>query len=387
MKAIFTVLIGEYDQLNQAPSYPDWACVLFTDKIPKDAKGWQVRLIKPVLSHEKESRRYKLLSHVYLSEYDLVCYIDANLTLKKEPPSNPLWFTHPQRNRVFDEAKRIISLKRADIDQVNRQLKAYIDARFRDKYGLFQNGMFVRRHSEPMNTLMQVTWNTVEKFTHRDQLALPFAVSITGTQPEGLTHGRYFHTFCNIRPHSNSLTYSEKVRVHHITPARSDKNFGKAINEIIENLPEKDWICLRDIDTFPPYHEKFIEQVEDIANNPQGYDLIGCMVNRLGLKWQLVEGMFEEWDIRKHREKAKELAQIKSIKPLHYTQTVGGALMLFSKETWKKAGKFPEGGIQIKGGFVDYHFSKAVKGRKGIAEGIYLFHNYRIDGTGIGHLI
>lgn len=30
-KAIFSALVGDYDQLNQAPIYPDWDAILFTD--------------------------------------------------------------------------------------------------------------------------------------------------------------------------------------------------------------------------------------------------------------------------------------------------------------------------------------------------------------------
>ena len=169
--------------------------------------------------------------------------------------------------------------------------------------------------------------------------------------------------------------------VHHITPARADKNFGKAVNSLIEGLPENDWICLRDIDTVPPFHEEFIKQVEWIANNPGPFSLIGCMTNRLGLDYQLVKGMFTEFDIKKHRELAKELSVKNTIKPISSAQTVGGIMMLFSKATWLRAGKFPEGGIEINGRFVDFHFSRAVAkfGKLGIAEGVYLYHNYRVD--------
>ena len=379
-KAIFTVLFGEYDELRNAPSYKGWDSILFTDKPPKNAKGWQVRIVKLELSTEKESRRYKLLSHLYLSEYSLVCYMDANMDLRQEPPSRPIWFTHPRRNYVFEEARQIIRLKKADSGQVDRQMKAYLDAKFKDRFGLYQNGFFVRAHNEKMNKLMQVTFATVEKFTHRDQLALPYAVFVCGYKPEGLKSGVMSGRFFTLHSHAKKGTIAkDKVSVHHITPARADKNLGKAINQIIEGLPDNDWICLRDIDTVPPYHEAFISQVEELVNNNQGYELLGCMTNRLGLKWQLVDGMFDEWDMKKHREVAKELAKKNTIKPLHRGQTVGGLFMLFSKQTWKKYGKFPEGGIKIKGSFVDYHFSLAVRGKKGIAEGIYLFHNYRPD--------
>lgn len=187
---------------------------------------------------------------------------------------------------------------------------------------------------------------------------------------------------------------TERVHVHHITPARTDKNFGKAINQLIEGLPDNDWVCLRDIDTFPPDHVRFIEQVEELANNNQGFDLIGCMTNRIGLNYQLVKGMWDEMDLMKHRDKAKELSEDKSIISLGTSQTVGGVMMLFSKSTWLKVGKFPEGGIKIGNSFIDYHFSMAVarnRGKLGIARGIYLYHNYRIEAKetrkATGHLV
>lgn len=381
LKTIFTVLTGEYDELLEAPKFKDWDCVLFTDKIPKECRGWKVRIIKPELSPEKESRRYKLLSHIYLSEYDLVCYIDANMTLIKEPPSSPIWFAHKQRSRVYDEAKAIIRYNKANEDIIKAQVRFYLEKKFKDNNYLFQNGFFVRDHSEKMNNLMELTFQIVTKYSHRDQLALPFACQSLRVLPGGLQKRNIVSNYVTLKKHSKSIN-TERSFVHHITPARTDKNFGKAINQMIEGLPENDWICLRDIDTVPAYHEMFISQCEEIANNSQGYDLIGCMTNRLGLDYQLVNGMFNEWDIRTHRLVAKGLAENKNIKGIGASQTIGGLMMLFSKKTWLKAGKFKEGGIMIQGKFIDYYFSKdvaKVKGRLGIAEGIYLIHMYRMD--------
>jgi hypothetical protein len=68
--------------------------------------------------------------------------------------------------------------------------------------------------------------------------------------------------------------------------------------------------------------------------------------------------------------------------------------MLFTKKLWLAVGGFPEGGIKIKGAFIDYHFSKAVKDKgfkTGIAQGVYLIHLYRPDAKfarrAIQHLI
>jgi GT2 family glycosyltransferase len=169
--------------------------------------------------------------------------------------------------------------------------------------------------------------------------------------------------------------------VHHITPGRSDKNLGKAINDIIRLLPNDDWICLRDIDTYPTYHEKFFDTCESIANKGE-FDLVGCLTNRLGLPWQCVKGMYDETDISKHRHKGIELYNENQDNTSLTPHNIAGIFMLFPKSTWLKVGGFKEGGIRIDGKFIDYHFSKAVQRlglKTGIANGVYLFHWYRFD--------
>ena len=379
-KVIYTCLFGKYDNLNPAPVYKGWDTVLFTDAIPENARGWEVRLVQNELSPEKESRRYKFLSHIYLSNYNLVCHIDANMQLIKEHLNTPLWFKHPVRSNVFDEAKRIVELEKDSEETVKAQMRFYIENKYKN-YPLMENGFFIRRHSKEMNLIMDRAWEIIKRFSYRDQLALPFVCSQSRYTVEGFDNVNRSALFWKKRAHAKKLIFETKVNVHHITPARSDKNFGHAINQLIENLPENDWICLRDIDTVPAYHEKFIEQCERIANDPKGFALIGCMTNRLGLGYQLVDGMFDNWDIQQHRKVAKELSANTNIKPLLRGQTVGGLMMLFSKATWRKAGKFPEGGIVLKGKFIDWYFSDAVSkfGTMGIAEGIYLIHLYRIE--------
>ena len=171
-----------------------------------------------------------------------------------------------------------------------------------------------------------------------------------------------------------------KKFVHHITPGRADLNFGKAINDVIEFLPDDDWICLRDIDTMPLHHRVFFKQCEDIANSGE-WDLVSCKTNRIGVIHQLHENkLSDNFDIKHHLQIARERYE-------HYGSTVNksiglvaGVMMLFSKQTWEDVGRFKEGGVQIEGSFLDYIFSKKVHemgGRIGVAKGIYMFHIYR----------
>lgn len=378
-KVVYTIVLGEYDELSPAPKFEGWDFIVFTDDILLNADGWTKYLVEGGKDLQKESRRYKFLSHVYLKEYDLVCYIDGNVRLMSEPPSHPIWFTHRIRNSVYEEAMT----RSIDVDMIKRQIRYYMELRFSDKGGLYHNNFFVRSNrNDVQNKLMEKVWDIVSEHTAVDELAVPFAMWVTQTRMENIQSQALQSRYIKVKPHKKQIEDKRKVNVHHITPGRSDKNIGRAINEIVKALPDNDWICLRDIDTLPMYHEKIYQQCEEIAQAGE-FDLVGCMTNRLGLHYQLVGGRkSNDSDIMNHRKIGVELYNKHGNEIMPIQQVIGGLFMLFPKSAWKQVGGFPEGGIQIQGHFFDYHFCKKVMQQRlriGIAKGIYLFHYYRFE--------
>lgn len=378
-KVVYTVILGGYDELSPAPKFKGWDFVVFTDDEELKSDGWTKCLVDGTSDTQKESRKYKFLSHVYLSEYDLVCYVDGNVQLTGEPPSNPIWFSHKRHTSVYQFAMTMTR----NIDMVKRQVRYYMESRFSDKAGLYDNNFFVRSNrNEVQNKLMEKTWDVIQEYTSLDKLALPFAMWSTQSRMENIRPSALQSRYISVKPHKKEIEEKRSVNVHHITPGRSDKNIGKAINEIIEKLPNNDWICLRDIDTLPMYHEKIYKQCEEIAQAAE-YDLVGCMTNRLGLHYQLVGGRkSNDSDILNHRKIAVELYNEHGSNVMPIQQVIGGLFMLFPKSTWNAVGGFPEGGIQINGHFFDYHFCKQVMAKRlriGISKGIYLFHYYRFQ--------
>jgi len=376
-KVVYTVVLGGYDEISPAPKFEGWDFVVFTDDLSINADGWYIINIDG--DDKKECRKYKFLSHVYLSGYDLVCYIDGNVRLIAEPPSHPIWFTHRMHNSVYQFAMT----RSIDLDMIKRQIRYYMELRFSDKLGLYHNNFFVRSNrNEVQNKLMEKVWDVIEEHTDVDELAVPFAMWVTQSRMENIQHQSLQSRYIKVKPHKKQQEDKKNVSVHHITPGRSDKNIGRAINEIIERLPENDWICLRDIDTLPMYHEKIYQQCEDIARAGE-FDLVGCMTNRLGLHYQLVGGRkSNDSDVMNHRKIAVDLYKQHGYNVMPIQQVIGGLFVLFPKSTWRQVGGFPEGGIQIQGHFFDYHFCKKVmqhRLRIGIAKGIYLFHYYRFE--------
>jgi len=168
-KAIFSVLIGAYDTPRPAPKYPGWDTILFTDQEVVPELGWKVIRVPGGENPKKESRRYKILSHQYLPDYELVCYIDMNIHLKNCPPDFPFWFRHPKRKTVYEEAKRVIEIAKDKKSTVDLQMRTMWSLGFTDTEGLYQNGFFCRRHTADINRLHACWWSMVESHSYRDQ--------------------------------------------------------------------------------------------------------------------------------------------------------------------------------------------------------------------------
>ena len=140
-----------------------------------------------------------------------------------------------------------------------------------------------------------------------------------------------------------------KVKVHHVTPGRSDLNFGKSINDIVYQMGDDDWVCLRDIDTLPLHHRVFFKQCEEIAESGE-WDLVSCKTNRLGTVHQLHQHKIsDDWDIRNHIEIAHQRYEQYGSEVIQSCGLVAGLMMLFPRRIWEDVGGFEEGGVQVDG--------------------------------------
>lgn len=165
--------------------------------------------------------------------------------------------------------------------------------------------------------------------------------------------------------------------VHYISPYRTDKNIGKAINDAIRqlNAADEDWICHLDQDALwlLPDSKKQLEEILAVT----GYDILGPLTNRLGSELQLSPCMYVETDIMKHIQAAKDYAQINYGLTKSVTEGVLAAFCLcFQVSTWKSLGGFQENSLNF-----DWYFSEMAKKmgfKLGIMSGIYVFHLYRM---------
>lgn len=164
------------------------------------------------------------------------------------------------------------------------------------------------------------------------------------------------------------------MTIHYLTPYALDKNYGRELNERIEELSDG-WICLNDGDSMF-LTPKYGQQIAEICANTE-FDLLGCVTNRLGRPIQRhTEEMSTDWNIQNHYAIAKQREQDNwgEVKDITDKKFVAGLCMLFRKSLWDKI-KFKENIVSW-----DDQFSQDVTaqgGRLGLMTGIYKFHFYR----------
>lgn len=180
------------------------------------------------------------------------------------------------------------------------------------------------------------------------------------------------------------------MKIHYISPYRSDKNIGKAINDAIIQLQaaEDDFIVHTDHDCMflLPDSKRQLEEILESTD----FDILGPLTNRLAGFSQTIAGAFDITDLRDHIKMAQQLSEIKYGKTTEVREQLAAFCLCFRRRTWTELGGFPENNIQF-----DYLFcSRALRDGKrlGVMIGIYMFHLYRLWSEGdarreISHLV
>ncbi len=201
-KAIFTVVFGGYDNVPAIPVAEGWEKVIITDT-ERPLTGWdRVLIAKPTNNPALESRRYKWLSHIYLKEYDLVCYFDGNMSVIKTPPEHPFRIRHYKRNTVRQECDALNrQLHRATIEDVEAHYASLIADGFPDESGLYLNGFFARDHSEKENKFCEKVWESIQYYTNRDMVTIPYVIWKTGHEIKNEKGKEFFESHIKMNAH------------------------------------------------------------------------------------------------------------------------------------------------------------------------------------------
>lgn len=180
MKAIFTVITGDYDNFKEPLiTSSGYDYYLFTNNPSITSKAYKViQLDNPLkLDNKKLSREVKIRPHIHLKRYKTTIYHDANLVQRREIicPDAPITvMKHPTRNCIYKEAKRVKETLLDNPDVVNKQLMNYWKYGYPENNGLAACGYIVRQSSPEMTMLNNLWWEQVRSGSYRDQLSFNF---------------------------------------------------------------------------------------------------------------------------------------------------------------------------------------------------------------------
>ena len=207
-KVVYTAVFGNYDQVPGVN--PKWDCdfICFTDNPYFVSHGWRIVIIQ--LNNEdpaQANRRYKMLPHKYLLNYECSLYVDGNIKIVTDP--SPLFKkylsngtiaipAHPLRNCTYVEAQSCIDSQLVNKVEVELQMKKYADQGFPAYYGLTANGTILRKHFDKnVIDIMESWWKEYCSGVKRDQLSLQYIIwtkniNIISMEEMAWTKNKYF---------------------------------------------------------------------------------------------------------------------------------------------------------------------------------------------------
>lgn len=185
---VYTALFGNYDDLIE-PKEKFEGCdfVCFTDQKHLTSDIWEIRLIEESdLPPNMMNRKYKILPHLFLSEYEWSLYVDANILIKKNPNILANKYLndydiaipkHFARDCIYKESIEVVKAKKAKEEDVLMQVGIYRSNNFPKNYGLTENNIIFRNHNNKnIIELMKQWWSELNLFTKRDQLSLMYLI-------------------------------------------------------------------------------------------------------------------------------------------------------------------------------------------------------------------
>ncbi len=185
---VYTAIFGDYDDLiDPKEKFDGCDFICFTDQTTIKSDIWDVIFVKECdFLPNMMNRKYKILPHLFLSNYDQSLYVDANIIFLKNPLDlinqylgnyDFILPKHFSRNCLYDEAKECVISGKSNFLKTTNQIEFYRYKGFPKNFGLGENNFLFRKHnSENIIKIMNEWWQELLTHTQRDQLSLSYII-------------------------------------------------------------------------------------------------------------------------------------------------------------------------------------------------------------------
>lgn len=191
-KLLYTILVDEYDHLNEIPrKKANWDYVCFTDNPDLKSDTWEIRLLKNPLDLDptRLSRYYKIHNHLIDQTYDISVYVDANFRIRGDldcflenslADQHPLSIMlHPFHHSLTQEVELCMDLKKDKEELLQAQYDFYVnEQKFMDTLPHIAASVIIRQTRDPnVIHLMEVWFKQLVSWSKRDQVAFNYSLS------------------------------------------------------------------------------------------------------------------------------------------------------------------------------------------------------------------
>lgn len=263
--AVYTAIFGGYDTapvLNYVDQELDY--ILYTDQSDFNAPApWQVRVVPAMFADpQMDARRIKVLSHLFLADYDVTVWIDGNFTIEKlteglitdiASRAPVALCKHQFRNCIYDEAVEILKRGIDASTPVLRQMQYYQAHAFPRKHGLHATSFLVRNQKDTSTIKMNMRWwELLSTNSKRDQLSFDFVRWEQNVPVMTLPW--------NLRDNTLYFWGKNSERKHKVDVRRNDEHEGRALNiQTTSALTAHVYLP-----TFDQWHQLFVQDLSGL---------------------------------------------------------------------------------------------------------------------------
>ena len=171
------------------------------------------------------NRKYKILPHIFLPQYNKSLYIDSNILIGRNPLDLANKYLHDQdfllpkhwsRDCIYDEARACIKLGKSGFDETCQQMKKYKKESFPANFGLGVNAIIFRNHNATnIKFLMDFWWKELNESVKRDQLCLAYVLWKSGVtfnyMDENVKNGNLYFRY-NLHKKDKQEAITSKIK-------------------------------------------------------------------------------------------------------------------------------------------------------------------------------
>ena len=217
---VYTALFGDYDHLIE-PKEKFEGCdfICFTDQLHLKSDIWDIKVVEDIdLPLNMMNRKYKLLPHLFLSEYQQSLYVDTNIYILANPidlsrkylkVNDFVVARHTHRNCIYEEAEVCVRIGKTSKNEATAQMKDYKLKGFPENFGLGENNILLRNHnSSKIIKMMSQWWDEINLKTKRDQLSLGYVLWSNNehfhfmSENSRAVNSKYFFAFMHLKDSS-----------------------------------------------------------------------------------------------------------------------------------------------------------------------------------------